>query len=163
MKFHPVGTELFHADRRTDIQTERQIFMTKLIFAFAILQTRLKRFKSIRPSNKVTLFSEVEERQGRKVRSFYVILQRTNTSSWIILHIIMLCCHIIDLVFVGNWCSAMINLDLAVSHITSNPSIYSTLSSVFQEATKPHFLCSGISNNNCLNVLRPTISKSSSV
>jgi hypothetical protein len=80
-------------------------------------------------------FSEVEERQGSKVPSFYVILQRINTSNWIILHVIMLCCHIIDLVFVGiSSCSAMINLDVAVSHITPNPSIYSTPSSVFQEA-----------------------------
>jgi hypothetical protein len=34
MKIRPVGAELLHADRRTD--------MTMLIFAFAILRTRLK-------------------------------------------------------------------------------------------------------------------------
>ena len=34
MKIRPVGAELLRADRRTD--------MTKLIVAFAILQTRLK-------------------------------------------------------------------------------------------------------------------------
>jgi hypothetical protein len=35
MKIHPVGAELFHADGRTN--------MTKLLVAFAILRTRLKR------------------------------------------------------------------------------------------------------------------------
>jgi len=34
MKIRPVGAELFHADGQTDI--------TKLVVAFAILQTRLK-------------------------------------------------------------------------------------------------------------------------
>jgi hypothetical protein len=32
MKIRPVGTELFHADRRTDRQTD----MTKLIVAFRV-------------------------------------------------------------------------------------------------------------------------------
>ena len=35
MKFRPVGSELFRADRQTD--------MTKLIVSFAILGTRLKK------------------------------------------------------------------------------------------------------------------------
>jgi hypothetical protein len=47
----------------------------------------------------------------------------------------MLYCHIIDLVFAGNsLCSAIINLGMAVSHVSPNSSIYSTPSSFFQEA-----------------------------
>ena len=38
MKIRPVGSELFHADGRTDGRTEP----TKLIVAFAILRKRLK-------------------------------------------------------------------------------------------------------------------------
>jgi len=45
----------------------------------------------------------------------------------------MLCCHIIDLVFVGNSSYS------AMSHITPNPSIYSAPSSVFQEASNLTF------------------------
>jgi hypothetical protein len=40
MKIHPVGAELFHADKGTDGWTERRTDMTKLIVE--ILQTRLK-------------------------------------------------------------------------------------------------------------------------
>jgi hypothetical protein len=38
MEVRPVGVDLFHADGRTDGQTD----MTKLIVVFEILQTRLK-------------------------------------------------------------------------------------------------------------------------
>jgi hypothetical protein len=38
IKIRPVGAELFHADGRTDRQTD----MKKLIVVFAILQTRQK-------------------------------------------------------------------------------------------------------------------------
>jgi len=34
MKIHLVGTELFHADRRTDGRTDGRTEMTTLIFAF---------------------------------------------------------------------------------------------------------------------------------
>jgi hypothetical protein len=34
MKMRPLGTELFHADGRTDRQTDRQAGMTKLTVAF---------------------------------------------------------------------------------------------------------------------------------
>jgi hypothetical protein len=42
IKIRPVGAELFNADRGTDGLTD----MTKLIFAFAILRTRLKGWKT---------------------------------------------------------------------------------------------------------------------
>ena len=52
----------------------------------------------------------------------------------------MVCFNIIDIVFVGNSsCSAMIKLDITVSHITPNPSICSTPSSVFQAAINLNF------------------------
>ena len=38
MKIHPLGAELFHADRQTSLHTD----MTKLSVFFEILQTPLK-------------------------------------------------------------------------------------------------------------------------
>jgi len=56
-------------DGHTYIQTDRQIDIAKLIFAFAILRTRLKRCKYIRPSNKVTLFRKSKSvKEGKCVR-----------------------------------------------------------------------------------------------
>jgi len=50
MKFCPVGTELFYADRRTDI--------TMLIVAFRNLRTRLKMGKRVVKKQHFKSFSE---------------------------------------------------------------------------------------------------------
>jgi len=43
MKIHPWGSKLFHVDEQTDGQTD----LTKLIFAFTVLRTRLKVVKTV--------------------------------------------------------------------------------------------------------------------
>jgi len=48
MKICPVGAKLFHADRRTDSQPD----VTKLIVAFTIMRTRLKRLNTAMPERR---------------------------------------------------------------------------------------------------------------
>jgi len=54
MKMRPVGAELFYANGRTDRQTDRWIDMTKLIFAFLNLWTRLKMMSGVYNEHKST-------------------------------------------------------------------------------------------------------------